>query len=322
METSARDLSRISQLLSQYPGIKQAAVVEKQNHLVAYLVGDLAVDRLPFRGKCVCRDQAGQVWVLEIADISEQGLCLLDAPRSWPIGKTITIQPDLPESPNIEISGRVTWHNRNKSSWDYLLKHMGWQSVIRGSSTDRTGIAFDPNCPSISKVIDSFWQISRNTELKVQDLRRNELRVPWYTNISVRLADGRTFGLGTMNISLTGMRLQGIPSLWKKGQALVLGVRLPGTEQKINIAATVWWHCDSQAGVKLHPTPAQEQLLHRSMDYLISSQGLSLGNLKHILKLSLPQDQIPQTFVMLEEMPMTDDGQVDYQSLPNPELSP
>jgi len=322
------DLAKIETVLEKHPAIRQVAVIDRlnsdgKNYLVAYLVGDLAVDRIPVQSQCWCEDEQGNRVKLSIADISYKGVCLLNTPHSWFLGKIVYIYLDLPTMTKpVKIPAKVVWHQRPQSSLKTFLDTLGFNPVQTSQARDRTGVLFDLASPVINVVHQTVKNLSRSSGLSVQDLRRSEPRVPLHTNVAVHFTDGRTFGWVTENISSTGIRIQGIDSIWKKGKNLRLKLRLPGSNQKLDIQAIVWWHNGSQAGLRLHLNKEEEYIIYQSIEYIINTKGLYLENLRRFLATNLSPELIPNHFVMLEEMPLDVQGKIDPAALPQPEFLP
>lgn len=320
------DLTKIEAVLEKHPAIRQVVLIDHrssdgENHLVAYLVGDLAVDRIPLQSQCWCEDQQGNQVMLSIADISYNGICLLNTPRAWFLGKIIYLYLDLPTmAVPVKIPAKVVWHQRPEFSLKNVLEALGFNSVPTSLVRDRTGVLFDLTSPAIKLIHQTVKGLSQTSGLSVQDLRRSEPRVPLYTNVGVQFPDGRTFGLVTKNISLTGIRIEGVNSLWKKGMNLRLRLRLPVSPKKLDLSAIVWWHKGSQAGLRLHLTKEEESIVYQSIEYIIATQGLNLENLQRFLATNLPPELIPDHFVMLEEMPLDAQGNILITALPQPEF--
>lgn len=320
------NLAKIEAVLEKHPAIRRVAMVdhwnsEGKNHLVAYLVGDLAVDRIPVQSQCWCEDQQGNQLQLTIADISYKGICLLNTPHSWFLGKIVYIYLNLPSMIEpVKIPVKVVWHQRPQFSAKTFIETLGFNTVQTSPVRDRTGVLFDPTSPAINIVHHTVKSLSRSSGLSIQDLRRTEPRVPLHTNVAVHFADGRTFGWVTENISLTGIRIQGVDSIWKKGKNLRLRLRLPGSDQKLDLQAIVWWHKGSQAGLRLHLSKEEEFIIYQSIEYIINTQGLYLENLQQFLGTNLSPELIPNHFVMLEEMPLDAQGRIDTAALPPPQF--
>lgn len=327
MQAMNYDLAKIKAVLEEHPAIRQAAVVHhwssnKENYLVAYLVGDLAVDRIPVQSQCWCEDQNGERVKLSIADISYNGICLLNTPQYWSLGEKIHLYLDLPGmSEPVKVPAQVVWHQRPQFSWNSFLATLGFNTAPTIPIRDRTGVLFDPTSTEINAVHHTVKDLRRSSGLSIQDLRRSEPRVPLHTYVRVCFADGRTFGWETENISLTGIRIQGIDSIWRKGKNLRLRLWLPGRSRKLlELEAIVWWHKGSQAGLRLHLNKEQEFIIYESIEHIITTQGLSLENLQQFLTAKLSTESIPRHFVMLEEMPLDAQGNIDTAALPPPDF--
>ncbi len=318
------NLTRVENVLKEHPAIRQVAVTYQQdrqgeNYLVAYLVGDLAVDRMPLRSECWCEDAQGKRVKLGIADISHNGVCLLNTPQDWSIGKTINLYLNFPGMTHpLRIPTKVVWHQRQQTSWLDSLGRLG--NSKKPAPGDRTGVLFTTTPETLKFLQNKIKELSNQGGVSVQDLRNSEPRIPLHANVRVCFADGRSFGWETENISLTGMRIRGVDGIWKKGTELQLVLRLPGSTVKLNLRATVWWHNGSQAGLRLHLTPEEEAVIHEGIQYIIFTQGLSLSNLHCLLATKLTPELIPYNFVMLEEMPFDIHGRVDISALPKPDF--
>lgn len=55
--------------------------------------------------------------------------------------------------------------------------------------------------------------------------------------------------------------------------------------------------------------------------YLVTSTDIDLDKIKAILKETLPDYMIPNNFIFMDSLPLTENGKIDRKSLPNPEFS-
>ena len=85
-----------------------------------------------------------------------------------------------------------------------------------------------------------------------------------------------------------------------------------------------------EAALADHPAVAEAAVLAREdagdrrlVAYLVPASGRSapLGELRALLKAKLPAHMIPQTFVMLERLPLSPNGKLDRRALPVPDSS-
>jgi len=152
-------------------------------------------------------------------------------------------------------------------------------------------------------------------------------RLPYHRTCLVEL-DQNTMTLYTEDISYNGFCLMDVPSSFKKGKPVRLRLLLPSESEERWLKGTIVWCQEEKAGILLSLTPFEQLLVHRSVDYILETQGflkvlqrIITGRLRKYLKLHLPDEPIPNTFVILQSLPLTPDGQVNRQALPTPETN-
>ncbi len=76
--------------------------------------------------------------------------------------------------------------------------------------------------------------------------------------------------------------------MWEEGETVRLQLQYRVESEPVAVQGKVWWHQDSQAGVKFELPPAQQALISRCVEHIIAVRGLSVGHLRSFLKEKLP----------------------------------
>jgi amino acid adenylation domain-containing protein/thioester reductase-like protein len=299
------ELGDIEAALYQHPSIKESVVVAREDipgdkRLVAYLVADLSVERVPLQTKCLVEETGHPTLALTTVDLSASGVAVVNAPADWKEGQNLRLRLHLPSVADVlELQGTLTWR----------------QKVL-------AGISFQATASQQVLINQSIKEIIRTEGFEVSDLRRVESRVPLHGRCLVEFASGQTRSLTMQNIGRGGIRLLASDAeIWQKGQRLLLRLQLPSVQEELWLTGTVVWHSGESAGVEFDEmTTKQQTHIHQSMEYIIESQGLSLVKVRSLLKGKLPEYMMPSAFVILDALPLTPNCKVDRKALPAPHL--
>jgi acyl-CoA synthetase (AMP-forming)/AMP-acid ligase II len=296
------ELGDIDAALSQHPAVREAVVIARDEvsgdkRLVAYLVADLSVERVPLQSNCLVEWDGSPALTLTTVDLSSSGVCLVDVPTAWKEGQSLRLRLQLPGiQDELGLKGTIAWRQQ-----------------------ERAGILFQTTPTDQALLRQSVKHIAQTEGFVVSDLRRTEPRVPLQSTCLAEFESGRTLELTTQNISRGGIRLvANAAEIWKEGQRLRLRLQLPGVRDEFWIRGTVVWHFQEYAGIAFEATPTQQAQIHQSVEYIIETQGLSLTHLRSFLKKKLPEYMLPSAFVFMEALPLTPNGKVDRRALPAP----
>lgn len=293
------ELDEIENQLRNHPRVKNAVVAAREDaagskRLAAYLVADLAADRVPLQSTCLVEWGGNCPVELTAADLSSSGVGLLNVPPTWFAGMEVRCRLQLrPASEGVCLEATVAWR-----------------------SGDRAGIVFQ-TAPHLRELLgQSLKQIG---ETQTVGLRRAGLRVPLHSSCLVEFSDGTRVELATENISLGGIRLVTGASTAAPAERLRLRLQLPGFEDAVWLWGTVKWHQEERAGIQFETTPAQREQIGQALQWAISARGLSISDLRSFLKKKLPDYMVPSAFVILDALPLLPNGKVDRRALPFPE---
>ncbi|MBW4490089.1 MAG: amino acid adenylation domain-containing protein [Trichocoleus desertorum ATA4-8-CV12] len=152
-------------------------------------------------------------------------------------------------------------------------------------------------------------------------------RVPVQSQCLVELPDFCLLEVTTVDLSLDGVCLAGIPITAVIGQRIHLRLQLPHLAEQWLDGAIAWQQAN-QIGVEFDLTPAQQTLMRQTLESLLETQGFLktlqrtiTQNLRAFLQHKLPDYMVPDRFLLLPSLPLTANGKVDRRALPAPDQS-
>ncbi|MBI5649978.1 MAG: amino acid adenylation domain-containing protein [Chloroflexi bacterium] len=286
----------IEAVLRQHPIVRDAAVAARDERLVAYLIADLPVDRIPLQTKCwVCEEEIQ----VDTVDLSYHGVCLMHTPAAWQIGQHLKLRLHLPGSADeLALDGVVTWRSNGNS-----------------------GITFAPTHAQENLLHQSVKHLIETQDAWITDLRDREPRLPLHTHCRVECDGDAARDLIVENVSRGGARVCGENNFGAPGRGVRVRLQLPGAASDVWMNGRVWWQHDGHAGIKFDATPAERALLDTRLAALVHAKGFSVADLRLFLKTKLPEYMVPSAFVLLDALPLTPNGKVDRHALPAPDFA-
>jgi len=286
----------VEAVLRQHPIVRDAVVTARAERLVAYLVADLPVDRIPLQTQCwVCEEEIQ----VDAVDLSYHGVCLMHTPAAWQIGQHLHLRLHLPGiTDELALDGVVTWRSNGNS-----------------------GITFAPTRAQENLLHTSVKHLIETQDAWITDLRDREPRLPLHTHCRVECDGAPARDLIIENVSRGGARVCGENNFGAPGRGVRVRLQLPGAASEVWMKGLVWWQHDGHAGIKFDATPAERALLDTRLAALVHAKGFSAADLRLFLKNKLPEYMVPSAFVLLDALPLTPNGKVDRHALPAPDLA-
>lgn len=162
---------------------------------------------------------------------------------------------------------------------------------------------------------------------KISSHNRTDLRVPFKTTCQV-LTEIPVEGdpeesdqwqtLSTENISCSGTVLSGVKSSLPYGRGIRLQLELPPHGIEISLQGTVVWRRGGRAGVRFKTSGAERDVLYSTVSDIARGQGFARTQIRNFLKRRLPDYMIPANYVLLNSLPLTHNGKIDFRALPEP----
>ena len=329
----------IETAILQHPGVKEVALLRHQEadhtFLIAYLVADLKADRIHWESECRVQTKEGTCVNLKTVDLSANGVGLRDVPLFFQTGQEVRCTLQLPTKGLIRDTAKV------------LPISVSFKGSIAWCNTEtkRAGVLFKPTREQRYLLTQSVKLLSETQGIEIADLRREEPRVPLSSSCLVEFENGPILQLATENISPDGVRvLADQKNLWQVGQSVHLCLQLPiegrvlpsfvsaeeakASENESNASdqmvreTSLWlkgevlWYYQERAGIRFTATAETKTLLQKTIEYITANQGYSLAHLRQYLVQTLPPELVPTTFVLVESLPRTTKGELDYNALP------
>ncbi|MCK5876285.1 MAG: PilZ domain-containing protein [Candidatus Marithrix sp.] len=151
-------------------------------------------------------------------------------------------------------------------------------------------------------------------------------RLPYHSACSIEY-NQKKITVHTDDISYNGFCIIGAP-LMKKDDSIRLYIRLPGDTDETWFNGKIAWYRDVKAGVQLASNIDEQKNIERGVNYILNNHGflkilqrVITGRLRKFLSKMLPDEKLPDVFMIVPSLPIKKDGQVDIDALPKPGIS-
>ncbi len=311
------EVGEVESTLRQHPAIRDAIVTAlsprredghpsaRDQRLVAYLVSDLAIDRIPVQVACQARriTADGGPFALDLADLSEGGAHFEDVPAGLEPGERLSVTfhwPEIEEA--VTLEGSLTWKQGRSAGMAFAHTPQSRHSLLHFLREARQ-------------------KMPEMAGLLVQDLRRAQTRIPVRAECLVRWNGSENSRAGVDNISRGGLRLVARDHPWERGQRLEMQLSLPDSGAAITTCGVVWWVREDWVGIRFDPRPGEQAEIDRVIQNLLQANEFTLSQLRAYLKARLPDHMVPSAYVFLDSLPLTPNGKLDRKALPEPDWS-
>lgn len=214
----------------------------------------------------------------------------------------------LPDG-NIEYLGRIDNQVKIRG---YRIEIEEIKSKINQLSDVREAVVIAKDTPNGQKSLISYL---------VPNL--DKIRIPYEEPALITLNNYQYKHATTMNFSKAGLGISGLHEQLSQKQEIKIYFKLPNVMNGTWFIGNVVWQKNDRAGILLKLTEEQAKLLNSSVEYFLSNQYLAgtlcnpsyARSLHKALESKLPEYMVPSKFIVLEELPMTQNGKIDIRSL-------
>ncbi len=149
--------------------------------------------------------------------------------------------------------------------------------------------------------------------------RRRHLRVPFSSEIEIRMAENKIIQSKTENLSLGGLSMILNSSSWNGNEHLQLRLNMSDLSRIIELKGKVTWHHKNRIGVRFnHLSVRQQKMVEEVFDYLLKDNEVLINEIRGFLLAKLPDYLIPSYFMLLDKLPKTPSGKINRKALPAP----
>ncbi|MCT7982347.1 amino acid adenylation domain-containing protein [Laspinema sp. A4] len=150
-------------------------------------------------------------------------------------------------------------------------------------------------------------------------------RLPYLSEALAEDANQQQVSIQTEDFSTGGVAVVGVPENWRPQQGIRLELRLPGCSEPCWFSGQLAWCRGNKAGVHFNLNPEEAAIVATSFNHLLETAGFYTvwqrtvsGNWRRFLGEKLPEYMVPSSFVFLDHFPLTPNGKVNRQALPEP----
>jgi amino acid adenylation domain-containing protein len=326
------ELEEIETVLHQEPSVRQATLIARKDdhghkHLVAYIVSNLLPERISVQDICLVEFDDDSLIALKTEDISPEGVRLIGVPPTVTTGQNVRLCLQIPTVSSQEkwIKGRVAWSQDQQAGIQFALpakkaKKFGHKNVVQLLEQVESG--------NIDVVLSQEELVREEENLDSEEEKLLLKRLPIQSTCQAAYCEEPLVEVKTENISCGGVRLVGVPSVWKVGRNVCLYLQLPNVSDELCVDGRIVWLQEQKAGIKFISTSETRTQVRQAVKKLFKNHNI-LGSIqrtsvaaqhfRNYLTEKLPAYMVPSNFVFLKEMPLTPNGKIDRKALATPD---
>ncbi|MDR3478763.1 MAG: amino acid adenylation domain-containing protein [Gammaproteobacteria bacterium] len=181
----------------------------------------------------------------------------------------------------------------------------------------------------VSEVVVIAKELPNNKTMLVAYLVPNldKIRIPYQVECLLQSHHTEVFELLSEDISKEGIAVNGLSVKLDPTQPIRLTIKLPESSESECIVGHVVWQKGDRAGIKFDATTTQKIEFERCIKQYLATHHLmdvlnkvsTKRNLRSALKNKMPDYMIPTVVNVMPKFPLTFNGKIDWNALPDPD---
>lgn len=312
------NIAEIRELLVEHPAIGDAVTIYNsdengRNELVAYVSPIMDLSRVPVSIPCTVENDFGEKYRTVTVNISGNSISIKSDLLTWSMNQQVWVRIDLKGvNKNKKLPGYIKWYS----------------SEIANISLDISKEDF----ANIQKALNNLFLSSKDSAVGADDAENSlegidsRIRAPFYEPCLIKLPRQRDLlEVSAQNISNNGIMISGIKERCIPDQKVKICLVLPEHDETLWVNGFVVWQSKENMGIKFNLDNSDSAIISNSVNTILRTENnkfslFSISDIKTYLMDYLPEDIVPQKYILLDEIPKNNSGGVQFSALPNPDL--